>query len=121
MKRGNWKKLVFILALLGLIPASGWASTESYGERKPPEPPQQAIDACQGQSEGTAVEMTTPRGDSMKAICKQMGTRLVAVPEGAPPSGKGGPPDGDRPAGGPPGGDPSTGERPQADPPKGGE
>jgi len=52
------------------------------GHRKPP---QAAYDACKGKSEGTAVEVTTPRG-TMKAVCKSMDGQMVAVPEGAPPS-----------------------------------
>jgi len=111
--------MVFILALVGLIPASGRAS---YGadERRPPEPPQQAIDACKDQSEGRTVEMATPRGDAMKAVCRQIGAQLVAVPEGGSPSGNGGPPSGEPPAGGTPGGDPPAGADRQGDAAKGG-
>jgi len=81
--------MVLILALVGLVPVSGWAHFAADGELRPPEPPQQAIDACLDKSEGAAVEMTSPRGDAMQAVCRQMGSRLVAVPEGggAPPGG----------------------------------
>lgn len=51
------------------------------GHRKPP---QEAYDACKGKSEGTSVEVSTPRG-TMKAVCKSMDGQMVAVPEGAPP------------------------------------
>jgi hypothetical protein len=92
MKSCRNQVMVLILACVGLWPVSSGA-TFSAGERRPPEPPQQAIDACLDKSEGTTVEMTTPRGDTMKAVCRQMGTRLVAVPEGGGP-----PPGGDEAA-----------------------
>ena len=92
MNSGNWKTSVIILAFVGLTPTFGWANSEADGGRRPPKPPQQAIDACQEKSEGTTVEMTTPRGDTMKAVCKQIGAQLVAVPERVGPGpGNGGP------------------------------
>jgi hypothetical protein len=68
-----------------MVPASVWASfvLSESGNRR--EPPQAAFDACKGKSEGTAVEIATPNGDTIKAICKKFKDRLVAVPEGAPP------------------------------------
>jgi hypothetical protein len=93
MKICSRKMMILILALVGLLPVSGWANVSGDGERRPSEPPQQAIDACLDKSEGAVVEMTTPRGDTMQAVCRQMGSRLVAVPEGGgPPPGGGGPP-----------------------------
>jgi len=96
MKKCRKKIMIMILALVGLLPVSGWANFAAEGEHRSPEPPQQAIDACLDKSEGTVVEMTTPRGETMQAVCRQMGSRLVAVPEGggAPPSGGGEPPKG---------------------------
>jgi hypothetical protein len=91
MKTCSRKTLVTILALVGMTPTFGWANGEADGGRRPP--PQQAIDACSEKSEGTTVELTTPRGHTMKAVCKQIGAQLVAVPErmGQGP-GNGGPP-----------------------------
>jgi len=63
-------------------------------------PPREAVEACTGKSAGAEVEITTPRGDTLKAVCRQLGGQLVAVPEGGPPGGGG---NGDRepPAGRP--------------------
>jgi len=41
-------------------------------------PPAEAIAACKGKSEGTAVQFTTPRG----GICKMINGTLAALPEG---------------------------------------
>jgi hypothetical protein len=89
------KKLVFIWAVALLVTNSVWASTglnERAGRHKPP---QEAIDVCKDKSEGAAVEITTARGDTIKAICRQINGQLVAVPEGGfPGPGNGGPPEG---------------------------
>jgi hypothetical protein len=91
------KKIVLIALLAVALPISSWASYGTEGERRPPEPPQQAIDACQEKTEGTKVEISAPDGGTVSMVCKQMGSRLVAVPEGAgtqpgngepPPQGK---------------------------------
>jgi hypothetical protein len=92
MKGCSKKIMTLILALVGLLPVSGWANFSADGTHRPPEPPQQAIDACLDKSVGTVVEMTTPRGGTMQAVCRQMGSRLVAVPEGGGPPPGGGEP-----------------------------
>ncbi len=43
-------------------------------------PPPEAYEACKEKSEGATVEMTTPRGDTIKATCKLINGQLVAVP-----------------------------------------
>lgn len=85
MKLFSVKRLGALCMCTVLAPASLWASygPRESGERR--EPPQAAFDACTGKSEGAAVEITTPRGDTIKATCKPFKNRLVAVPEGAPP------------------------------------
>ncbi len=84
------KKTVGILALLAVIPVSGWAF---WG---PPEggrfqgPPQEAIDACAGKKTGDAVRFITPRGDNVSAVCRDFDGRLAAAPEmGAAWAGRG--------------------------------
>lgn len=82
-----------VVAAVAVLPLSAWASFEPDGSgRKPPEPPPQAIEACQGKTEGATVEMTTPRGDTVKGVCRQVGSRLAAVPERGPKPGEGGEP-----------------------------
>jgi hypothetical protein len=99
------KTLALFLSLVGPVAASSWASTGPGGGRKPQEPPPQAFEACLDKSEGAKVELVSPRGDTMSAVCKALGDRLVAVPEGgggteenvAPPQGEpgqGNPPQG---------------------------
>jgi len=79
------KRAAALCAAGAMLPASVWASigTSESGDRR--EPPQAAFDACNGKSEGTAVEITTPNGDTIKAVCKKFEDRLVAVPEGTAP------------------------------------
>ena len=44
------------------------------------EPPQEAIDACDGYNENDTVSFTTPRGDTLEATCKLVKDTLIAVP-----------------------------------------
>ncbi|HSM00419.1 MAG TPA: Spy/CpxP family protein refolding chaperone, partial [Candidatus Limnocylindria bacterium] len=41
----------------------------------------EAIDACAGLSEGDMVQFTSPRGDTVSGICRDIRGGLVAVPE----------------------------------------
>jgi hypothetical protein len=92
--------LIALLAVAVAVPVSSRASYGTEGERRPPEPPQQAIDVCQGKTEGTKVEISAPDGGTVSMVCKQMGDRLVAVPEGSgPPPGNGEPPQQGKPGG----------------------
>lgn len=95
MNRCKRKTLSALITVVVLVPLSAWASFEPGGNgRKPPEPPQEAIDACQGASAGATVEITMSRGDTIKAVCRQIGARLAAVPErgGKPQAGAEAPP-----------------------------
>ncbi len=81
------KRAVALCMVGAMIPAAVWASVGSSESGEPRKPPQAAFDACQGKSEGTAVEIVTPRGDTIKATCKKFRNQsLVAVPDGPPPS-----------------------------------
>lgn len=83
MKLQNRSKLLPILMCVTMIPCVAVAATNTG--RPPGKPPQEAFDACKGKSEGTSVEVTTPRG-TLKATCKSMQGQMVAVPaNGAPP------------------------------------
>ncbi|HJV65683.1 MAG TPA: hypothetical protein VJ550_08120 [Geomonas sp.] len=72
------------IVLATLSPFSCWASL-GHDCCQPPSPPQQAFVACRGKSAGSAVEMTTPEGKTMKAVCRDLDGQLVAVPELPPP------------------------------------
>jgi|GEM_PF-5869624 len=55
-------------------------------DRQPPGPPKAALEACAGKKPGDAVNVTTPDGRSVKAVCT-----LVAVPaerDRQPPAGE---------------------------------
>jgi hypothetical protein len=56
-------------------------------------PPPEAIAACKGKSEGSTVQFTTSRGDTLKGVCKQFEGVLTAMPERKGPPPQGGRPD----------------------------
>jgi len=79
--------LIFILMI-----GSVWAA-QAEEMNSPPEPqgsmkpPPEAIAACKGKSEGTFVQFTTSRGDTLKGVCRQVEGVMAAMP----PSGAGAP------------------------------
>jgi len=85
------KILMILFLLIGGILAT---QAEEMNVSPKPEggmkPPPEAITACKGKSEGTAVQFTTLREDTLKGVCKQFEGILAAMPErGAlPPEGK---------------------------------
>lgn len=85
MHRHIFKKAQMLCLLVVMVPGLVLAAEET---RKPSggrgKPPQEAIDACNGKSEGTTVEFTSPRG-TVKGTCKSMNGQMVAVPEGGAP------------------------------------
>jgi hypothetical protein len=85
--------MVGLLLLIGDASAAVWAQDGPPGRRGRMGPPPEAIKACLDKDEGTVVEVTTPRGDTLKATCKQMGRQLVAVPNDRVRGQKGNPPD----------------------------
>ncbi len=76
------RKTAMILALAVLIPAAGYAFGGHWGGGKPMGPPQEAVDACKDLSEGDTVQFTTPRGDTVTGVCRELRGGLAAVPEG---------------------------------------
>jgi hypothetical protein len=85
-------KFVIRIMLILFLLTGGILATQAEEINKPqkPEggmkPPPEAITACEGKSKGTAVQFTTPRGDTLKGICKQFEGILADMPErGAPP------------------------------------
>jgi hypothetical protein len=85
------KRRAVLFCLLAMLPpTSVWASTgptEPGGRR---EPPKEAFEACREKSEGDVVEVTTPRGETIKAACRKVNGKLAAMPDrGASPPGSG--------------------------------
>lgn len=71
-----------LLLLIGSTLSVVYAMDGRPGPGRHMGPPPEAVDACKGKSEGTDVEFTNPRGEKVKAVCKQINGQLVAVPEG---------------------------------------
>jgi hypothetical protein len=68
------KSLVLIALLMC---SSAYAQPERRPEPPPRHgPPPEAIEACKGKADGTAVEMKTRRGDLVKGTC-----RMVMIPD----------------------------------------
>ncbi len=83
MSRKRISVTVVSLLLMGssLVMAEGFGGPPSgRGNMKPPA---EAIEACKDMNEGAEIEITTPRGDKLKAVCRKIDNQLVAVPEGA--------------------------------------
>lgn len=57
---------------------------ENSQEKMHREPPPQAYDACKGKKLNDSVEITTPRGDKIKAQCTESPKGLFARPERPP-------------------------------------
>ena len=79
---------MIVLLIAGVSRAGSLEGPEGRG---PMGPPPEAYEACAGKSEGDTVEMKTPRGDTIKAVCRAIRGKLAAVPEGMPmpPAGNG--------------------------------
>jgi hypothetical protein len=85
------KFIIRIMQIFFLMIGSVWAA-QAEEMNSPPEPqgsmkpPPEAIADCKGKSEGTFVQFTTSRGDTLKGVCIQFDGVMVAVPpSGAPP------------------------------------
>ena len=79
------RKTALIMAIAAMFPAAVFAFGGNWDGEKPKGPPQEAIDACTDMGKGDLVQFTTPRGDTVSGICRDMRGGLVAVPEGGFP------------------------------------
>lgn len=77
----NVGKAAVILALVVSVSATGHAFGGYWGGGKPMAPPREAVDACADLSEGDTVQFTTPCGDTVSGICRDLRGGLIAVPE----------------------------------------
>jgi hypothetical protein len=92
MSMQGMKTMAAILAVSGLLQGTVLGSTGQQGRAGRGGPPPEAVEACKNKSDGDAVEFATPDGATIKATCRQINGRLIAVPEGGPS----GPPPGER-------------------------
>jgi hypothetical protein len=51
---------------------------------RPPQPPQEAVDACDGKEEGSSCQFESPQG-TITGNCQEIQQQPVCVPEGGPP------------------------------------
>ena len=75
------KKTAVILALAAMVPAAGLAFDGHWCGGRSKGPPQEAIAACADLNEGDTVQFTSPRGNTVTGICREVGGGLVAVPD----------------------------------------
>lgn len=82
MNRGE-KILISFCVTSALITVS---YANKGGERKPP---QEAINICEGQENGSECKMITPRGDTLTGTCQNTpdDKYFVCMPEGGPKGG----------------------------------
>jgi hypothetical protein len=75
-RRAILKKAVATVALLPFVMTPAVAFGQMPGDGRRPGPPPEAFKACEGKSPGDAVQLQTPRGETITGTC-----RLVAVPQ----------------------------------------
>lgn len=74
-------KLTLCLSLVGALSSTSVNAAPGEGRGKPP---QEAFEICKDKAEGDSVEIETPRGDTIEAVCQPMDDTLVAVPADRP-------------------------------------
>jgi hypothetical protein len=70
----------------GADTGSGQSSGSTSQEPKGPpprghKPPPEAYKVCEGKTAGTAAQLTSPRGDVIKGVCRQMDGEMVLIPD----------------------------------------
>jgi hypothetical protein len=91
MNRKSMKIVTVIISTVVLVPTAAWTSTTgTAGRGELREPPPEAFTACTNKNEGDTVEVITPDGKTLKAVCRQLNGKLAALPQmGGPGSGPG--------------------------------
>ena len=75
-------KALTVIALL--LCASAYANPDQRpDQQKRPGPPPEALKACEGKAPGSTVTMKSPRGDTVKGVC-----RMVMIPDRDAPGGE---------------------------------
>jgi len=69
--------LIAIPLWLGAQPGGKGGPPPDQG--KPPQPPQEAINACSEKSANAACEFSSPRGDKMTGTCQKKPEQLACV------------------------------------------
>lgn len=79
-RRGVKWTIVTMLTIITLVPTAGWAFGGLKERERPQGPPPEAIEACKGKAAGDKVQLTTPSGEVLQAVCKNLDDQLVAMP-----------------------------------------
>lgn len=77
--------MVFGMSLIATAQAQQRPDARPGPGERPPGPPPEAFDACDGLQEGDACSVATPRGDVLAGICHALHERRVCVPDAPPP------------------------------------
>jgi hypothetical protein len=73
-----------LTAIALLLCSSAFANPDRRSDQqKRPGPPPEALEVCKGKAAGSPVTMKTPRGDTVKGVC-----RMVMIPERDGPGGE---------------------------------
>ncbi len=79
---------IVALTLTSTIIAIDNTSAQTPGGSQPPgapggerKPPPEAYKACQNKTAGDSASFTTPRGDAITGVCKELDGTLVLVPD----------------------------------------
>lgn len=83
MKLKNSMLLVGIFAAAWVMLATSNALAQQ--RERPQGPPPEAIEACEGLTEGDSVSFESPRGDTLEGECQYVDDELVAVPKNGRP------------------------------------
>lgn len=78
-------RILASLALAGLVSACAHASNPGGDDgKRPPGPPPEAFEACEGLAEGDVVTFAGREGEDIEATCQEHDGKLVAVPKNPP-------------------------------------
>lgn len=88
MKRSVFCSLaVMCQVLLSVCVYAASSEGQDGGQGRRKGPPPEAFELCEGKSVGDSVEITSPQGDKVEGVCKEMNGKMVAVPANMPERG----------------------------------
>ncbi len=74
-----------VILVASVLIALGSSVSVSAKERRPQppghKPPQEAIKACEGKTEGDVASFVAPHGEQVEGSCRKMGDTLALVPK----------------------------------------
>lgn len=78
------------MVLVTVLSVSVYAAGSGQGDdqRRRKGPPQEAFELCKDKSAGDSVEITSPQGEIVEGVCKEMHGQMVAFPVNMPERGE---------------------------------